>query len=186
MRKANVYLEVSGKPYLEYIGEYHTIIDTEKSGDSFYLNIGEYEIDENDIVPPGLTHREYAKEYAGWDLNEYKEEYGFTEEELDYEIDPDDVKDEFLENGWGDGGSSRNSSPGGKAYFELVDLDLGDRKITLDDLGEEDILGYISFIDGEHPGNGYLGVSASSELALSALQYRLNELKSKIKIQLVE
>jgi len=184
MRKAKAYFEVSSKPYLEYIGEYHTIIDAEKSGSSFYLNIGDYEIDEDDIVPSGLTRREYAEEYAGWDLEEYKEEYGYTEEELDYEIDPDDVKDEFLENGWGE--SSRQSSPGGKAYFELIDLDLGEQKIILDDLGDEDLFGYISFIDGEHPGNDYLGVIASSELALSALQYRLNELNSKIKIELAE
>jgi len=184
MRKAKAYFEVSDKPYLEYSGEYHTIIDAQKFGSSFYLKIGDYEIDEDEIVPAGLTRREYAEDYWGYDIEDYKEDYGYTEEELDDEIDPDEVKDEFLENAWG--GASRSSSPGGKAYFELVYLNLGEKKITLDDLGEEDLLGFLSFIDGEHPGSDYLGVSVSSALALSALQYRLNELNSKIKIQIVE
>ena len=47
-------------------------------------------------------------------------------------------------------------------------------------------LGGLSFIDGCHPGNDYLGVRADDALSASLLQARLCELGENIRVELLE
>ena len=128
---------------------------------------------------PSMTWREYAQEYAGMSMEEYAAEYGLPESEWDEEADQYQVHDSWAENG------PRRETASGSVYCLLEDFDLGQQSLSLDDMEIEQILGYIAFIDGDSPGNDFLGVRVSSPTALAALQYRLNELGTGIKIEMV-
>ena len=74
---------------------------------------------------------------------------------------------------------SRHESPTAIAYNYLESLDLGPI------LNEPGGVGEIYFIDGECPGNDYLGVNVPDDLSLSLLQERLNQLNQGVRIGLV-
>ena len=70
----------------------------------------------------------------------------------------------------------RTDSPNARAYRLLEKLDLGPN------LTGKDAVGEINFIDGPCPGNDYLGVEAPTQLDISLLQKRLNDLNTGIRI----
>ncbi|NQV72246.1 hypothetical protein HQ496_03910 [bacterium] len=129
--------------------------------------------------PPSMTWREFVEEYVEMTLEDYDVEYDLPESEWDEEADPNQVHDHWVENG------ARREAASGSAYCMLEFLDLGQQSLLLDDIEIEQILGYIMFIDGDSPGRDVLAVLVSSPTALAALQYRLNELGTGIKIEMV-
>ena len=50
-------------------------------------------------------------------------------------------------------------------------------------IGEDNDLGYLIYNEGGHPGSDELWAEASSEIGLSALQHRLNNLNTGIRIE---
>lgn len=128
--------------------------------------------------PPSMTWREYAEQYTGMSIEEYASEFDLSTDSWDDEADSDLVRDDWIEN------APRSETASGMVYFLPEDLDLGRTHISLDELQIEQILGYVEFIDGDSPGHDYLGVRVSSPIALSALQYRLDELGTGIKIDM--
>ena len=75
----------------------------------------------------------------------------------------------------------RRDACNAQAYHRLEHLDLFDYESRGGKL-----IGGLNFIDGCHPGNDYLGVTADDALSASLLQARLLELDEKIKAELVE
>jgi hypothetical protein len=70
----------------------------------------------------------------------------------------------------------------GDAFNYLYDLALGDEK-TSEDVKE---LGKIRFIDSPHPGSDLRYVQADCIEVLAGLQFRLNQIGEKVKIQIEE
>jgi hypothetical protein len=140
------------------------LIAIDRTGDGFELNWGDPWLE-----PPEMTVREFAVRYFGSEENfiELSEE-----EDIDFDAKMDfwDVVDTW----------SYRDSPNARAYRLLEDLDLGP------DLTGEDAVGEIKFIEGASPGNDYLGVEAPSQLDISLLQKRLNDLDTGIRISLAE
>jgi hypothetical protein len=140
------------------------LIAIDRGGDgSFELNWGD-PWDE----PPEMTVREFARRYFG------SEEYFIEIREEESDIDLDAQMDWWeVVDCW-----SREDSPNARAFNLLADLDLGPT------LSGQDAVGEIRFIDGPCPGNDYLGVEAPTQLDISLLQTRLNELRTGIRISL--
>ena len=149
----------------------------------YFVNTGfdyELRLDEPEVVLPEMTLREALEAYHGVDvpdrplrLSEWRElyyEHGVLPTALDQPADWDWVID-----GW-----ARQDSPNARAYRELEGLDLSES----DPSGK--YLGGLSFIDGCHPGNDYLGVRADDPLSASLLQARLCELGKNIRVELLE
>ena len=113
-----------------------------------------------------MTVREFARRYFG------SEEYFIDIREEDPDIDLDAQMDWWdIVDTW-----ARVDSPNAKAFRLLEDFDLGPNLTGADAVGE------INFIDGPCPGNDYLGVEAPSQLDISLLQKRLNDLDADIRI----
>ena len=115
--------------------------------------------------PPEMTIREFAERYCGG-TEQYLEEYGYEESDLDSLMDYYDVLDTWI----------YNDAPAARAYRLLEDMDLGP------DLSGEDSVGEIRFIDGVSPGNDSFWCEAADEVSLSLLQKRLNELNTGIRV----
>ena len=112
-----------------------------------------------------MTLREYVHRYYGsedvWlEINDYEDD------DFDRVMDFWDIIDSW----------SLHDSPNARAYHLLENLDLGP------DLTGEDAVGEINFVDGACPGSDYLGVMAPSQVDISLLQKRLNELNAGIRI----
>ncbi len=136
------------------------LIAIDRGGNGFELNWGDPWSE-----PPEMTLREYAIHYFGSE-KEYLHWNEYEEVDFDTKLDFWDIVDTW----------SRIDSPNARAYRLLEDLDLGP------DLTGEDAVGEINFIDGPCPGNDYLGVEARSQIDISLLQKRLNELDTGIRI----
>lgn len=66
------------------------------------------------------------------------------------------------------------------AFHYLQDLALGSDEMH----GEVNVLGEICFIDSPHPGSSLRYVQADSVEALAGLQFQLNHLKKRVRIQI--
>lgn len=151
----------------------------------YFVNTGfgyELRLNTIDFDMPEITFREMLERYYGVDLpsdrplklSEYRElyyEHGISPRELDEVADFD-----WYADAWG-----RRDACNALAYRRLEHLDLTDYGS-----GEGRLLGGLNFIDGCHPGNDYLGVTADDALSASLLQARLLELDENIKVELVE
>ena len=148
----------------------------------YFVNNGfdfELRLDEPEVVLPEMTLREALENYHGVHvpdrplrLSEWRElyhEHGVLPTALDKPADWDWVVD-----GW-----ARTDSPNAKAYHKLEGLDL----FHSDANGR--YLGGLSFIDGFHPGNDYLGVRANDAITASLLQARLLELGETFRVELI-
>ena len=148
----------------------------------YFVNTGfdfELRLDEPEVVLPEMTLREALENYHGVHvpdrplrLSEWRElyyEHGVLPTALDKAADWDWVVD-----GW-----ARTDSPNAKAYHKLEGLDL----FHSDANGR--YLGGLSFIDGCHPGNDYLGVRANDAITASLLQARLLELGETFRVELI-
>ena len=148
----------------------------------YFVNTGfdfELRLDEPEVVLPEMTLREALENYHGVHvpdrplrLSEWRElyyEHGVLPTALDKAADWDWVVD-----GW-----ARTDSPNAKAYHKLECLDL----FHSDANGR--YLGGLSFIDGCHPGNDYLGVRANDAITASLLQARLLELGETFRVELI-
>ena len=130
---------------------------------------GNYEMNLGDPweEPPEMTVREYAIHYFGSEQRWLDHNY-YEDDDFDRVMDFWEVVDNWC----------RCDSPNAKAYMLLEDLDLGPQFKGKDAVGE------IDFIDGPCPGNDYLGVEAPTEIDVSLLQKRLNDLDTGIRISM--
>ena len=148
----------------------------------YFVNNGfdfELRLDEPEVVLPEMTLREALENYHGVHvpdrplrLSEWRElyhEHGVLPTALDKPADWD----------WVVAGWARPASPTAKAYHKLEGLDL----FHSDANGR--YLGGLSFIDGCHPGNDYLGVRANDAITASLLQARLLELGETFRVELI-
>ena len=165
--KAFNYLEQHGEPLIE-IPAQPTIemlaVDHCSNGE-FQLNFGDpWE------GPPDVTLREYIDSYYA-DLDEYLDEHELTAADIDLDgaVDPEWVMDTW----------AYSSSPNALAYDFLYPLDLGP------ELQGPDVVGEIQFIDSDALAHDYKGAHAVSELTLSLLQDRLNQLKTGVAIRII-
>ena len=131
-----------------------------------YDRDGELNLGDPYSEPPPMSWREYADKYYCGNLQEFSENWELERWQLDEEAPWDVVVDAFI----------RNDSPSAKAYHLLESLDLGP------ELTGRNAVGGLIFTDGACPGNDYLGVSAESDITLSLLQQRLNDLGTGIRI----
>jgi len=172
-RSAQSHFIDSGEPLLFHSDIYQSRLTAEETNGWFYL-----EDPAVDNEPPPMTWRKYSEQYVGMSIEEYAEEYGLAKDDWDKVANSETVFESWVEM------CPRSETASGSAYVILDQFDLGRKYLRLDDLDPSDILGYVEFIDGEHPGSDYLGVRVSSPVALSALQYKLNELGSGIKLEI--
>ena len=151
----------------------------------YFVNTGfGYELRLNTIEFefPELTFRQMLERYYGVDLpndralkiSEYRELY------YEHGVSPRDL-DEIADFDWYVDAWGRRDACNAQAYHRLEHLDLFDYGSRGGKL-----IGGLNFIDGCHPGNDYLGVTADDALSASLLQARLLELDEKIKVELVE
>jgi hypothetical protein len=163
--KALAYLENHDEPLIEIPRQVHTDLFAvgQGAGNGFQLNLGDPW-----AGPPVMTIREFAVEHCGSE-EAYQEEW-CDGEEVDFD---DFVAPEIVVDFW-----ARTDSPNARAYRLLKRLDLGP------ELTGEDAVGEIRFIDGPCPGNDYLGAHAPSQLDISLLQQRLNDLNTGIRISM--
>ena len=147
----------------------------------YFVNTGfdfELMLDEPEAVIPDMTLREALERYHGVHiperpvrLSEWRElyyEHGVLPSALDKPADWDWVVD-----GW-----ARVDAPNARAYRELEGIDLFERN------AKGRYLGGLTFIDGCHPGNDYLGVRADDAMTANLLQARLLELGENIKVEI--
>jgi hypothetical protein len=151
----------------------------------YFVNTGfgyELRLNTVDIDLPQMTIREALELYHGISLptnralrlSEYRElyfEHGVMPKDLDKEADFD----------WWIDGWARTDSCVARAYRRLEHLELFDYSSS-----NGKLVGGLNFIDGCHPGNDYLGVTADDALSASLLQGRLLELEENIRVELVE
>ena len=161
------------------------VTPTKKTAQLFFVNQGfEYELrmDSHELGILDLTYRQVLERYRGFDLpddepitlSQFREIYydwGITPKMLDQPADLADYIDD-----WG-----RIDANKAKSYHYLYGLDLFGSE-------NEDGLwaGDISFIDGPHPGNDYLGVISHDPVSASLLQGRLLELGQDISVEIVD
>ena len=123
------------------------------------------------------TWREWFLEYQGMQPRE------LTKRFLDYEWDlaKSDLDKEMCEQTFFDGYWLRNESSTASAFHFLEDMDVGPELV--DSNGE--VVGELVFYDGPCPGNDSLLVQAEGDLALSCLQWRLQNLGWKCNVEMV-
>lgn len=157
------FVERTRMPYLVYrLSSYHTelLADGDDSGGHYQLALAGWE-------PP--TWREYAASH-GIALGELQEEHGIEQAQLDQPMDLEAATDLL----------PASETELGAAYALLDGLDIGAFACP-----ERDVdLGALEFIDGIAPGHDLVVVSATSALALSCLQYVLDERQSGVRVRL--
>ena len=162
--KAWAFVETRGEPLLVAPKTAEITLnacDREWDGESFDLCWGDPW-----AQPPEMTIREIT-EREGISLEEWT---GVSDEELWGDVDsPADW--ETICSHWG-----RTDSPSARAYYLLSDMDLGPK------LRRPNTEGEIRFLDSPTIGSDYLGVEAVGMVSLSLLQQRLNEIDSRISI----
>ena len=157
-------VRLTGEPLLEYrLAEYSEFLRAHCQGDEFELAVDEWQ-------PPFDTWREYA-EYVGIECDELCAEHALQQSELDSPIDLDRVEhwDQHLR---------PYDTPTG-AVYPLLEA-VSPKAFRCTELNAD--LGHVAFTDGPVPGNDYVGVSASSAIALSCLQYALDDAACGIRI----
>ncbi len=165
MFRAVRHLEATGKPLLEhrYKGYAQTFLAFRQERE-YELIIEDYEMD-------FATWRELAK-WSGDTVEEVLDRHGndgFDDDEI---LGPDDkIPEDF--------NPLEYYSVTAPVFWELDNLSLPDRFTSR---GWDIDLGGLSFDDGPAPGNDYMGVSVTSKLGLSCLQYMLDDLRSGIRI----
>ncbi len=162
--KALAYFENTGEALLDIPKSTEIeLIAIDRGGDGYELNFGDPWAE-----PPEMTTKQFALRYFGSEEN-YLEARGYEDVDFDAQMNWWDVVDVW----------SRQDSPNALAYGLLAGLDLGP------ELTGKDAVGEIRFIDGPCPGNDYLGVEAPSQLDISLLPKRLNDLGAGIRISIV-
>lgn len=159
------YFENTGEAFLEAPRQTEIeLFAADGGGDSYELNWGDpWE------EPPEMTVREFSRRFYS-DEEEFLDAWG-----EDWVTDWNAPMDwDYILDFW-----ARTDSPRARAYRLLEDFDLGP------DLTGAEAVGEIRFIDGPCPGNDYLGVNAPTQLDLSLLQKRLNDLDAGIRIKIV-
>ncbi|MGI9078314.1 MAG: hypothetical protein ACR2G6_13450 [Gemmatimonadaceae bacterium] len=159
------HLEATGKPLLEhrYKGYAQTFLAFKQERE-YELIIEDYEMD-------FATWRELA-EWSGDTVEEVLDRHGNDGYYGDEILGPDDkIPEGFF--------PLQYYSPTTRVFYELDKLFLPD---LFTSRGWDIDLGELSFDDGPAPGNSYVGVSVTSELGLSCLQYMLDDLRSGIRI----
>ena len=182
--RAQQHLLETGEPLLEYRSEaYDTVLLA--SGD------GRYQLSMADWEPPFTTWREYfeAEGLEGEEIHERIAEEGLgvpeREDAPEDEDDPEllydlDAEMQFAEQYW-----PPRDTETGLVYSLLEDLPLPDKFECPELVADRGFdLGQLDFIEGPCPGNDFTGVSVTSPLGLSCLQYLLDELNSGIQIEL--
>ena len=135
---------------------------------------GEWELNLGDPheQPPTMTVGEYIDKYWDGDVEDYAINWGYEDEVVDLDTEMDSCA--VLET-W-----ARTDSPNARAFCLLQNIDLGD------DFYGPDAAGEITFTDGAHPGNDYLGASVPDMESLVLLQHRLTHLGTGIRINFPE
>lgn len=141
-----------------------TLIASREYSDNFQLLLGDIREE-----PPSMTVAEYVERYSFLSLEEAAQEYADWGLSLDDQMPWDYVCDAWC----------LKDSPNARAFELLSGFDLGSLKAH----GDRKI-GEILFINGPCPGNDYRGVEAPTELDLSLLQNRLNQLRSGVSIEI--
>lgn len=168
------YAERKAAPLIMPPGAYDDILYAVASDSgSFDLYLGTHPRDDH---PPEMSWRQFADEAWCWNEDELIKHLmdcnGLDDEDdalpmLDEPANSDDVREWY----------SRQDAANARAYRELEPLDLGPLAGTTRSRGE------IRFIDGYHPGDDSLIVTATNMTSLSLLQARLTELKTGILVQ---
>ena len=173
-KQIRVKFEVKGTPLLEpfYPEKTDHVIEAIKQRDGYWLET----LDKGN--PPTMTWREYNEKWIGYSPEYFAEEQGIAVSELDEEADPDLVFEFWLHN------PAPTETPSGHVYFLLDGLNLGPTSVVLDEINLDHYLGYLTFRQGQCPGNDLFSVEVSSAPALSALQWNLTEMSMGIKIVL--
>lgn len=166
-RRAEEYVARTGQPLLEH---------TPSPDDVVLLAIescDEYQLALADWKPPFRTWREYAA-YVRDDIEGLLEERGLDLGYADRAVEVVDLP-EFWEQLL-----RPYDTDLGRAFVILQSLAIP-RRFTAEDTNAE--LGSLDFTDGAYPGDEYVGVTASSALALSCLQHALDACTARIAIQ---
>jgi hypothetical protein len=173
LERAIEHEQKTGQPLLyQRLPAYLHVLEAWEDGDGYTLNTPW-----DDWIPPYRTWREYAS-HKGLSAQEVMEEHELEEEsQLDEEIDRS-ILDQLVE---------PDEGIAGEAAALLIDLP----EYLIEDRGElatylEETLLEVYENDGQYPGDPWTGsiqVSVRSKLALSVLQYVLDELGRGIKIQ---
>ena len=120
-----------------------------------------------DAEPPEMTFREYFTRYEPEGFETFERNWGLRPDELDTEIDPDDLMDQWL----------LRHGPSARAYHYLQSLDLGRA------LRGPNAVGGLDFLEESNmAGSCWLAVSPQDEVTLSLLQQRLNDLGTGIRV----
>ena len=176
-------------PDFGFKGDQVTLFYAVERWDGFLLHEGD---PDEDPQPPSLREfvelrgknpskddslRDYLVEFRGMDPADEVEiavAIRHTRENLD-----EPITDGELEY-WLEWDYPNEESTHVRAYHHLIDLPLDDGQPCGDEL-----LGSISFIEGDYPGSDAHYVVADSRAAIACLQYCLNELRAGIKIILL-
>jgi hypothetical protein len=166
---AERFLEREHRPLLKaFPSPNHTIIADEFGT----LHIGDpYSGPEN--IP---TWREWFLEYQGYRPRELTK--SFLDEE--WGLAKSDLSESMCEQTYFDAYWLRNESSTATAFHFLEGMDIGPDLV--DSNGE--VVGELVFYDGPCPGNDSLLVQAEGDLALSCLQWRLEQLGWKCNVQI--
>jgi hypothetical protein len=131
------------------------------------LNLGDPRED-----PPEMTWREYIDKYLGGGLKTYFEELPYLSEDQKYDLDEEADINRVMYS-WG-----AFDSPWARALNYLDQLDLGP------DFQGKDAIGGLEYCFGA-PGSSYEGLHADDHVSLSLLQDRLNQLNTRLRIEVI-
>jgi hypothetical protein len=170
--KAQSYFANHGEPLLAVPKKPRDILYASSIGKE-----GRFELllNEANYQMPTMSIREFA-EWRGQSLEELVLNDWCWEEQ---EFDPDSSEwDEEADSMMVYESMSYRDWPSGAAHDYLCHLDLGVDVEAAISAGE------LRFINGESPGNDYVGVEARDAVTLTMLQARLNELGKNVRIEL--
>ena len=189
IRRAHQHLKATGEPLLEYRfddSEYDTTVDAIPGSYGYRLEI-------SGLEPPFSTWREYMKHH-GWKkgkMRRWAEEGGYfappEKDEVEANVDTNAAFNKWLDEEVEDAYAyvEPRETETGTVYSMLEDIDTDFTVVgsaegapSLEDFD----LGEIQFVEGDRPGSDLTFVSATSGLALSCLQYILDEQKAGIQI----
>jgi hypothetical protein len=161
------FVEETGHALLEPVGQADTLFHAIENGDGLILL--DASVQYTTEPPPGpVTWREFFTAWGGQTVDEANEN--------GWDVDPDGFADEWnLQTLW-----DRVTGAPAMAHNRLKQYEdqLGPNAV-----GGDSDLGYLIYNEGGHPGSDELWAEASSEIGLSALQHRLNNLNTGIRIE---